>query len=333
MKTLVKFLFCLLILNSFAFAQQDETIKVETNVVRLNIGVVDRQGRPITTLNQNDFAVYENSVKQKIQRFEPVTSPFSLVVLLDVSGSTKTIRQLMSQAAARFVDSLAPDDRVAVILFNEKTEVLTDFTTSREKIVYAISLVQSQKRGGETMLYQALDFSLDKLKKEGNRRKAIVVLTDGIDTQLETEDRRAVSAANSVTKETAIAAIKTDQSRKLNEVLDNADRQGVTIFPLALPTGDPARLPDPTPFQVAKFTAARDRLQILANRSGGSFNAINRLEDMSRLYVQVAAELRVLYTIDYQPANDKRDGQFRQIKIEVPNQQVTARTRAGYYAR
>ena len=85
--------------------------------------------------------------------------------------------------------------------------------------------------------------------------------------------------------------------------------------------------------QVAMFQAARTRLQILADRSGGTYNAINRLEEMGRLYAQIAADLHALYTVEYQPLNDKRDGNFRNIRIEISNPALIARTRKGYFAK
>src|SRR5207237_9170566 len=101
--------------------------------------------------------------------------------------------------------------------------------------------------------------------------------------------------------ETAIpTALKPETNDALNRILNRSDAQGVTIYPLALPTGDPNNLADPTPIQVALFGAARSRLQIMADRTGGTFNAINRLEEMGKVYGLVAAELRTLYTIEYQ---------------------------------
>lgn len=338
MKNSAKLFFILaavLLLGSFARAQQqDDVLTVDTAFVRLNVGVVDAQGRPITNLNQQNFAVYEDDVKQKIERFAPTTAPFSLILLLDVSGSTKPIRQLISQTAARFIDALPPETRIAVVTFNDKTEALTNFTVDRKKVYYAVTLVESQKKGGDTMLYKALDFSLDKLKNEGTRRKAIVVLTDGIDTELEADDRRIVSAAKAETAAAAVAAVQPEQNSKLIKILNSADKQEVTIYPLALPSGDPARIPDPLPFQVAKYTAARDRLQILANRTGGTMNAINRLEDTGKLYASVAAELGASYSVEYQSSNEpKASGKWRTIRIEVNAPELIARTRPGYYAK
>lgn len=319
--------------SSAAFAQDDDPLTVDTALVRLNIGVVDRQGRPMTNLSQQNFAVYEDDVKQQILRFEPTQAPFSLVLLLDVSGSTKGFRDLMSRSAARFVDALSPEDRVAVVAFNEKTEVLVDFTTNKKDIVYAVGLVESQRKGGSTMLYKGLKFALDKLNKEGKRRKAIVVLSDGVDTEMEADDRRAFGNSTP-TPENPLASIKPDQNARLTSVLDNADKLGVTVFPLALPSGDPKRIPQPTPFQIAKYTAARERLQIVANRTGGNLNVINRLEEMGTLYAGVAASLRTIYSIDYQSTNEsRRDGKWRAIRLELTAPELITRTRPGYYAK
>ena len=109
-----------------AHAQEvDDVIRTESTLVQLNIGVVDKQGRPITSLTQKDFVVYEDGVKQSIQHFEPVDAPFSLVLMLDMSGSTVNFRQQLKLASQRFLDALAPEDRVAVIQFNKEVKSLT----------------------------------------------------------------------------------------------------------------------------------------------------------------------------------------------------------------
>lgn len=153
-----------------ASAQEvEDTITTSTSLVQLNVGVVDRQGRAITSLSQRDFAVYEDGVRQTIQRFEPVESPFSLVLLLDMSGSTVNFRQQLKLASIRFLDALGPQDRICVIQFNAKVKALTDFTTDRKKIDYAIDVVA--QGAGETNFYDALKFSLKELEKEGEATK------------------------------------------------------------------------------------------------------------------------------------------------------------------
>jgi Ca-activated chloride channel homolog len=312
-----------------ATAQEpDDIVRTETSLVQLNIGVVDKQGRPITSLKRNDFVVYEDGVKQSIQHFEPVDAPFSLVLMLDMSGSTVTFRQQLKLASQRFLDALAPEDRVAVIQFNAKVKSLAGFSTDRLKSAYAIDIAEGV---GETYFYEALKFALKELAKEGQRRKAIVVLTDGLDTSLRNSDRSTLLKAR--TNEEALATIDPHSSADLKSVLASADRQGVTIFPLALPSGDPKRLPLQTPNIVGIYAAARVRLQSLADRTGGRLNEINRLQYMAQLYREVAANLRTLYTVSYQPEGERIRGKWHEIKVEIVQTELTVRTKPGYYAR
>src|SRR5438034_8992317 len=117
----ILFLVLMFAVSATSLAQED-VVRTDISLVQLNIGVVDHQGHAITTLSQNDFAVYEDDVKQSILHFEPTYAPFSLVLLLDMSGSTINFRQQLKQAAWRFLDALAPEDRVAVIQFNAKVK-------------------------------------------------------------------------------------------------------------------------------------------------------------------------------------------------------------------
>lgn len=325
-KTLTLF-FLLMLSFLTAAAQDDEVIRVDSSIVRLNVGVVDVKGRPITSLTKENFTVYEDGIKQNILSFEPTVAPFSVVMILDMSGSTLGFRETIRQSAFRFVDALAPADRVAVIEFYDKVNLRTDFTVDRKKIGESIAAANGR---GKTQLYKALDVALEKLSKEGTRRKAVIVLTDGVDSAVRDSDR---SFLEKYKESEIVAALKPETSEILNRILSKSDAQGVTIYPLALPTGDPFKLADPTPIQIALFAAARDRLKILAARTGGTLNTINRLEEMGRLYAAVAADLRALYTVEYQPTNAKRDGKWRAIKIEVNNPELISKTRQGYFAK
>ena len=319
----------LLLGSATASAQDDEVVRTETSLVQLNVGVVNQQGRAITSLSRNDFTVYEDGVKQQIQSFEPTEAPFSMVILLDMSGSTINFRQQLKSAAFRFLDALAPEDRVAVIAFNAKVKQLAPFSTDRKKTAYAIQIAEG---AGETHFFDALKQGLNQLRTEGKqRRKAIVVLTDGIDTQMRNADRGVVSGAQS--DQEAIALLKPDASQALNDVLNESARQGVTVYPLALPSGDPKRLPLPDPIITGIYAAARTRLQTLADRTGGRLNEIHRLEQLGKIYAEVAADLRSLYTVSYQaPGQHARDGKWHEIRIEVTPAELIARTRPGYYA-
>lgn len=306
----------------------DEVIRTQTTLVQLNVGVVDSKGYPVTSLTKGDFVIYEDGVKQTIQLFEPADAPFSLVLMLDMSGSTLNFRQQLKLASQRFLDVLRPEDRVAVVQFNAKVKSLSGFTADRIKTAYAIEIAEG---AGETHFYEALKYALRLLEREGKRRKAIVVLTDGLDTHQRAADRATLSKAQ--TDEEALATIKPDASTEFNAVLAAADRLGVTIYPLALPSGDPKRLPLPSPNITGIYAAARARMQSLADRTGGRLNEINRLEYMAELYREVAANLRTLYTVAYQAPGDRPRGRWHEIRVEVAHPELTARTKPGYYAR
>src|SRR5690349_15734147 len=323
--------FALLILFCFntATAQQvDDVVRTETSLVQLNVGVVDKQGRPVTSLSRNDFVIYEDGVKQAIQHFEPAEAPFSLVLLLDMSGSTLNFRQQLKLASQRFLDALAPEDRVAVVQFNAKVKSLSGFSMDRQKTAYAIEIADG---AGETHFYDALKYALRELEKEGKRRKAIVVLTDGLDTHLRNADR--ATLVDVQTDDEALAKIKPDANADFASVLADADRSGMTIYPLVSLPGVQKRLPSPSPNITGIYAAARARLQSLADRTGGRLNEINRLEYMAQLYREVAANLRTLYTVAYQAPGERVRGKWHEIRVEVMQSDLTARTKPGYYAR
>src|SRR5262249_57651024 len=130
----------LLIVSQAGRAQQDDVLRTDTSLVQLNIGVVDRRGQSVKTLSANDFAVFEDGVKQQILHFEPTEAPFSLVLLLDMSGSTITFRQQIRGAALRFLDALTPEDRVAVVQFSGKgVKSLMGFSADRGRAAYVIA--------------------------------------------------------------------------------------------------------------------------------------------------------------------------------------------------
>ena len=323
------FVIAITLTGSIASAQ-DDVIKTETSLVQLSVGVVDKQGHPITNLSQSDFVIYEDGVRRPIAHFEPAEAPFSLVMLLDTSGSTVTFRQQIEGAALRFLDALRPEDRVAVIDFNGKgAKLQLPFSTDRRRIAYTIGITLSTGKG-ETPLFDALRLSVKQLAHEApRRRKAIVMLTDGLDTAARNADRSVVSKAAAVD-----SAIKADANPQLVSVLGEADREGVTIFPLALPSGDPKRLPIQDTAITAMYTAARARLQLLANRTGGRLHEIRRLDDLANLYARVAADLRTIYTVVYQPPTPPvHDGKWREIRVEVSRGDLVASTKPGYYAK
>ena len=129
-------------------AQDDDPIRVDSSIVRLNVGVVDKRGRPITDLAQGSFEIYEDGVKQQISRFEPSDAPFSVVIMLDMSGSTLGFRQVLKQSAFRFIDALSPNDRVFVrFLLNPlgSGEIIADGVSNEARSVGSARLPSSRE--------------------------------------------------------------------------------------------------------------------------------------------------------------------------------------------
>jgi VWFA-related protein len=138
----------------------------------------------ITGLTQADFEIAEDGVGQKIVHFETANAPFDLLLLIDLSGSTAKVTDIIRAATARFVAATRPQDRVAILAFSGTTNVVSPFSSSKSALTAAISSMQSPQ--GDTKLYDALNYALDYIDKESisTRRKAIILMSDGLDSNL-----------------------------------------------------------------------------------------------------------------------------------------------------
>src|SRR5215218_194054 len=157
----------------------DEVIKVETNLVTMPVSVLDREGRFVTGLTQKDFRVFENGVEQKVDYFQSVEQPFTVILMIDVSPSTAYQIDEIHDAAIRFTDQLRPNDKVMVMSFDDRVHVLTQPTNNRAQLRNAIMQAQF---GDGTSLYEAVDFAINQELKQIPGRKAVVIFTDGVDT-------------------------------------------------------------------------------------------------------------------------------------------------------
>ena len=156
------------------------TIRLTTDLVTVDAIVTDRNGNRVSgVLKASDFTIYEDGVRQAINSFSATDAPFNLVLLLDTSGSASHEIELMRRAALRFLDELRPRDRVAVIQFSKEVELLKDLTSERAEIEEALRLL---KPGSGTSFYDSLNLAIDEVFKGVEGRKAIVALTDGVDS-------------------------------------------------------------------------------------------------------------------------------------------------------
>jgi Ca-activated chloride channel family protein len=290
-------------------------IRIETRLVNLNVKAMDKSGRPLTDLKLEDFAVYEDGVKQDVTHFKPVNAPVNILMLLDLSGSTQKKRGAMIDAARKFIDTLPPQDKISLVAFTRKYSPLVDFTT--DKVALKKELEQVKKISGGTAFYDSLWQALDELGKISDARKAVVVLTDGEDESLIGE------------KETA---------HTFDELLDRASEEDVTIYPIyfsgrnhydkiGLLFGGGGGLINGNDNR----KIARKQLDSLAEQTGGEVFSAQREEELEGAYNRVASELHTLYSMAYSPDKLKHNGEFRKIGVKLNREEAVAKTRKGYF--
>jgi Ca-activated chloride channel family protein len=165
--------------TSVQAAQQDsplDAIKISTNLVVLRIAVNGQQGRAAMTLKQDAFKVYEDGVEQQVSFFSAEESPVSWALVLDRSGSMMDMMSDVYDAALHIIDEGTSQDETFIVTFNRKTELVIDFTSDRHRLENSILGLRAE---GETALFDAVDFALDRLKHAKYRKRVLVVVTDG----------------------------------------------------------------------------------------------------------------------------------------------------------
>jgi VWFA-related protein len=279
--------------------QQQPSFRSTVDVVSLNVTVVDNAGRYITDIEQNDFSVFEDGVKQDIIFFTRQPQPVALSMLLDSSASMEEKMDVLQRAAISFVKTLKSNDLAQVIDFDSRVSIRQPFTSSHQELESAI---QQTVAGGSTSLHNAIYVSLKELGKikalneEDVRRQALIVFSDGEDTS---------------------------SLVSFDEVLDLAKRSETAIYTIALRGNDTS---------VRGFREAEFVMRQLAQETGGRSFFPARIEDLNGVYGQIAEELASQYTIGYQSKNARLDGAFRRIVVQVARPNTTPRTKRGYFA-
>lgn len=326
------------------------TFKVEANWVFMNVSVTDPlRNAGVQDLAQTDFLVYENDIRQSIGHFQLTEAPFHLVLLLDMSESVRPHLSLIRRAALEFAGQLRTEDQLAIASFNDRVELIQDFTNSPDLISKAIKGTSS---AGGTAVYDALHAALTHFLAGVEGRKAIVLFSDGVDNSL--FDRTGYGSGHA-----------------FEQVLELARESTATIFPIYLDPGpqqqarttsatisDPAsvlrrlaRVTSPYSSQLCTsendpsqlvpcpsdlgdiFVRAEKHMRMLADETGGRLYMPARLEDLGRAYSQVASDLRSQYTLGYLTKAEP-DGRWRSLKVRVRGgRPLVVRTRAGFYAR
>ena len=291
-----KFLILLLMFGCFllpVFAQnEDEVINIESSVVILNAAVSDTGGRTVSGLKQSQFKVFEDGKEQKIDFFQSEETPFAAIILLDTSGSMETRVSMARSAAINFLDGLRPDDVAAIYNFDSKVKLIQDFSNSRDITERIFDL----KADGYTALNDAIYQAARELGKRAEKRKAIIVLSDGADNK---------------------------SGRSADRALKAALAENVTIYTVdmsAIDTGGRERM------------QSQGALKNFAEKSGGYFVATPGGAAMRDAFNGIVEELGTQYTLGYQPSNTKKDGKWRSIEVRVARPNLNIRTRKGYNA-
>jgi len=294
--------------------EDSEHVSINSNLVNLAVSVFSRKpGERVQDLKQSDFAVLDQGHPQQISFFESTSAPFDLVLLLDLSGSTREKIGLIKKSCARFVKAARPIDRIGIVTFTAETTLVSPLTNDRVNLLKRINAIK--KPEGGTSFWDALAFVLDDVvaKKNDGRRSAIIVITDGVDN--------------------ALPDIPGDGSKiTFLQLIEKIRESDATILPIYLDTEE-----DEVRYRGASrhaYELARKSLGIIAGQSGGIAYRANKLQDLDGVYDNVIAELGNVYSVGYQPPGDSKGGEWHNVQVEIVNRpDLAARTRPGYVAK
>lgn len=336
--------------------QQPGVIKVDTAYITLPVIVTNRYGQFVTGLDRSDFAITEDGTRQEISSFSSTEAPFNVALLIDTSHSTQQKLNAIRKAALAFIKQLQPDDRVLIVAFDDEVRFISELTNDHARLKRAVGLVKS---GYATSLYDALTLTITQKLAPLTGRKAVVVLTDGVDT-----------ASKVATYESALELVSSAGIISYAIQYETRNEGGPVKGPISLPNWNGSLhpiFPDRS-FVGASFSPAnsffvhslssilslssqsstlsrgaqelkRDRylvatdfLRALALQSGARYIRAETIESTSYAFALIAEELRHQYTLAYYSTNEKQDGGFRTIMVQINRDDLLVRTRKGYRA-
>jgi Ca-activated chloride channel family protein len=303
---------------------EDEVVKISSNEVLLPVTVRDASGQLVSDLKREDFRVYEDGREQSLSELALRKVPVDVALLVDSSSSVAASFEDFRRAAEEFAARLDAEDRISLVKFDDRVELLLDWTQSRLQLRRALRRLST---GVFTRFNDALLLVAREQFRQGSRRHALVVLSDGIDSgrgkaTLDAALRKLLEAqvAVYVISNTEIERAHkqseldnllagTDASVRFNELRIGDLREGVRVL-------------DVSERNLAQLTAS----------TGGRLYKPQSFSTLDRVYGEIAEELRSQYALYYTPSNATRDGRFRRVKVEVPGRPLQVNTRVGYFA-
>lgn len=293
---------------------ENDTVRVSTNLITIPAEVMDRSGRYIGNLRKQDFRVFENGVEQELAYFAAVDQPFTVALLLDVSGSTQSRLQAIRGAANAFIKGLRPNDRLLLVSFDGKINVLTEAVTLSELRKKKLRL---NAVNDGTLLYDTVSFVLNQRLAGIAGRKAIVLLTDGVDGG--------------------------SKKGSYKQTLRDAEEAEVIIYTVQYNTLPdlPARLSQIINPKARAHTQARmlkeyaigsTYVDALARKTGGRLQKAESLSDVPQAFAAITEELGRQYSLGYYPKGQVQAGEKRDIKVKTRSPNLVVRARQSYVA-
>jgi len=321
-----------------------DVVKVNTTLVTLPVSVMDRDGRYVPNLKKEDFRLWEEGVEQNVAFFSSVDKPFSLVLMIDTSGSTRFRLEDIQEAAITFVNQLRPDDQVMVVSFDDDVRVLSEFTNDRYRLRDAIRHTRS---GNGTRLYDAVDMVMNQRLDHISGRKAIVLFTDGVDTT----SRHASYASNVRDAEELDALVYPVQYDTYSDVGGGGSWPGSSRMPtspidiLGQILGGMSRGggrggrggrgpgsggPGGPGSSRGDYETANRYLHELSERTGARSYQADSIQNLGSAFANIAEELRRQYSLGYYPKSPAQAGERRQVRVRVNQPNLAVRTRDSY---
>ncbi len=334
------------------------TIAVNVNVVTLPVTVRDKHGAIVRDLTKDDFTLQEDGRPQTIKYFSQETNlQLTLGLLVDTSRSQTNVLDAERSASRSFLDQMLvqPKDKAFLIHFDKEVELLQDMTSSREKLQAALDLLKTPSdrersndpddsrsgshHGAGTQLYDAVFLASNELMKKQSGRKALILLSDGVDRGSKTNLDSAIESAQRA--DTVIYSIYfADSHRDRDEGQRHGGGMGRGGWPGGGGGGWPGggggspggggrggqRHPEEPRVDGKKI------LERVSKETGGRFFEVTKKQTVGDIYSGIVEELRTQYSMGYTPDKDSTSSGYHHIQLAVKKKDLTVQTRDGYYA-
>jgi Ca-activated chloride channel family protein len=301
---------------------EDKVIRVETDLITIPVRVASRDGRPVPDIQQSEFKIFENGVEQEVAYFSNDEQPFTVALVLDMSYSSVFKLRDIQAAADLFIHQLRGDDRIMIVAFDEKVTVLCEPTNNREALRLAI---MATKIGSGTSVYTALDEVINERFRHIVGRKAIVLLSDGVDTSSKLVTAKSLKRDFSETD----ALVYPIQYDTYDDVRKNRRKD----MPVQYDEDDRPYIAERPPGKGEReedYREADEFLNDIADSTGGRVYKVKSNPNLNNAFSAIAAELRKTYSLGYYPTVERKPGEAYAIKVRVYRPNLIVRARETY---